>query len=383
MEASNPAPSRNEAGNQSSSQKISSGILIAVLGVLGGLLGGVTSGYFNLKTEGQKARDQAHIEQGKAQTQLDVERMQAQAQIDLQRDKSRAELEIERTRTEGTLRLEKEKQDAAANLAKQEFETKLIMQAVQGVSPDVAAKNLKFFLQAGFISDPSGKIARLSAAAPPSLPSPNGAGIPLKNPRACTELAEQNFTGAATPMTERDIQEVAASLHLEPAALQAIIDLEVPGEHGFHPDGRPFLVYYQTIFSRLTASKYDSNPGFSMARAGVSTGNQAYEHLRTAMSLDCGAALAASSWGLSQLTGANYQFASFETVDEFIRAQMTSERAQLETLGKYLQNRGLLEPLQKHDWESFARKSHGNLGINEYVSRLSKAYEQHKNHEHN
>ena len=54
--------------------------------------------------------------------------------------------------------LEKSKQEAAARLARQDFETKLIFRAVEGSnSAEERARNLKFFLDAGFLSDPDNK----------------------------------------------------------------------------------------------------------------------------------------------------------------------------------------------------------------------------------
>jgi hypothetical protein len=97
------------------------------------------------------------------------------------------------------------------------------------------------------------------------------------------------------------------------------------------------------------------------------------------MALDCPAALAASSWGLSQLTGVQYQFAGFTSVDEFIRAQMASERAQLDTLVMNLKNRRLVEPLQSRDWATFARGYFGpSYAEFHYDQRLADAYPQYQ-----
>ena len=70
--------------------------------------------------------------------------------------------------------LEKSKQEAAARLARQDFETKLIFRAVEGSdSAEERARNLKFFLDAGFLSDPDNKIRNLSPGRYPSVGSPS------------------------------------------------------------------------------------------------------------------------------------------------------------------------------------------------------------------
>jgi hypothetical protein len=362
-----------------SSSGIPTTLVIAIVAAVSTLFGSGVTALLNSKTEKQKSSDQVRIEEGKSQTQLDLEKRQSEAQIELQKRQSEAQLKTEQLKVEGTLQLEKEKQDAAAKLARQEFETKLIMQAVQGVPSEVATKNLQYFLHAGFIGDPDGKISRLSAAAPPSIPSPNSFGVPLKNPKACTELEAQDFKGAATPMTQKDIQEVAASLGVEVASLQAVLDVETPS-HGF-VNGRPVMLFERQIFRRLTKNTFDaSNPEVSGNSGGYGgAGEHQYERLKQAMILDCGAALAASSWGLSQLTGANYQFAGFATVDEFISTQMMSERLQLDSLAKFLINSRLVERLRQKDWTGFARGYNGpNQEENGYSQKLADAYQKHQ-----
>jgi multidrug efflux pump subunit AcrA (membrane-fusion protein) len=184
--AGEPTQQRGE-GERLSSRTIPSAVVIALIGALSGLLGGGVTAYINYRTERQKSGTEVNIEHGRSQTQLEIE--DKHAQIDIQRHQSEVQLKIEQLKAEGALTLEREKQDASAKLSRQEFETKLIMQAVQGVPPEVATNNLQYFLKAGFISDPEGKIAHLSVTAPPSIPNPNAALIPLKDPQACTKLA--------------------------------------------------------------------------------------------------------------------------------------------------------------------------------------------------
>ena len=70
-------------------------------------------------------------------------------------------LDVERVKVQGTLDLENAKQASEAHLAELEFEASLIMQAIQTEHRDEAIRNLRFFVEAGFLSDREGKITAL------------------------------------------------------------------------------------------------------------------------------------------------------------------------------------------------------------------------------
>jgi uncharacterized protein len=72
------------------------------------------------------------------------------------------------------LKLEQTKHEAAADLARQEFETKLIFRAIEGSdSAEERIRNLKFFLEAGFLTDPKHTIEKLDPSKFPSKVSPS------------------------------------------------------------------------------------------------------------------------------------------------------------------------------------------------------------------
>lgn len=321
-------------------------VLVALVGALGAILGSGITAYFNSRAEGGK---------------------------------SLSELQIKQMEVQGNLELEREKDQETEKLARQEFETKLIMQAVQGAGPDVATRNLQFFLKAGFITDSDGKISRLSDAAPPMIPAPgtNISGLPLKDPKACSKFLAQDFKGAAKPITDQDIQEVADSLGVDVPALRAVMLVE--GEPAY-TDGRPSMLFERSFFSRLTEGKYDaSHPDISNPIAGGygSPGTFQYARLKEAMKLDCGAALGATSWGLTGLTGMTYGKAGFGNIDDMIGELMESGRAQLNILAKFIRLYGLEVDLQHHDWAGFARKYNGpNFAASKIDKRLEATYSQ-------
>jgi hypothetical protein len=327
---------------------LSPAVVVALVGALSALLGGGVTAIVNLQTE-----------KGKSNTEINTKYMEVQGNLDLEKAKD----------------LEAEK------LARQEFETKLIMQAVQGASPDVATRNLQFFLKAGFISDPDGKISRLSTEAPPMIPAAgtNISGLPMKDSHACSKFLAQDFKGAARPFTDQDVQEVAETLGVDVPTLRAVIQAETAPPF---TDGRPTMLFERHIFSRLTKGVYDAKyPDISNSvPGGYGTGGKfQYVRLKKAMALDCGAALGATSWGLSNLTGMTYAQAGYVNMDEMIGDLMESGRAQLDILARFIKADGLEAALQQKNWAEFARKYNGSLfAQNAYDKRLAEAYSQFK-----
>jgi len=98
---------------------------------------------------------------------------------------------------------------ATLELQKREFETKLIVKGIETGDRDVAARNLSFFVEAGFINDPEGKIAKLAKnpSSSPVLPAtvaptgglaPDG-GYPRSTPVDTIVLADTGQGDLAPP----------------------------------------------------------------------------------------------------------------------------------------------------------------------------------------
>ena len=92
---------------------------------------------------------------------------------DIEGQKSLTSLQIEEMKVKGELDLEGSRQQASENLERKKFETTLILEAIKTTSRSEAIRNLKFFVNAGFVSDPDGKIAALSEEDYPSLTEPS------------------------------------------------------------------------------------------------------------------------------------------------------------------------------------------------------------------
>lgn len=85
--------------------------------------------------------------------------IQSVATRDVEAGKNNAQIAIEDLKAKGNI-----------NLERQKFETTLILKATEAPRREDQIKNLKFFLNAGFIGDPEGKIAKIDEKAYPSTP---------------------------------------------------------------------------------------------------------------------------------------------------------------------------------------------------------------------
>jgi hypothetical protein len=94
--------------------------------------------------------------------------------------KSLNSLQIEELKAKGNLELEKSKQLATEALERKKFETSLILDAIKTNNRLEAVTNLKFFVDAGFVTDTEGKIAKLSDARLPSLTAASTQNLPLQ-----------------------------------------------------------------------------------------------------------------------------------------------------------------------------------------------------------
>ena len=84
--------------------------------------------------------------------------------------RSQALISVERLKAQAGIDLEVQRQKAAEKLDRVKFETTLILKAIEAAKRDDQIRNLKFFINAGFISDDEGKIAKIDEGAYPTLP---------------------------------------------------------------------------------------------------------------------------------------------------------------------------------------------------------------------
>lgn len=190
-----------------------------------------------------------------------------------------------------------------------------------------------------------------------------------------------DFVGAATPLTEGDINAEAHKLGVEPAAIWAVCEVESAGS-GFLTDGRPKILFEAHYFHTLTGGRFDrsypniSSPVWDRSLYGHSGAHQ-YDRLEIAISLNRTAGLESASWGRFQIMGANYEAAGHPDIESFVQAMMASEANHLLAFGAFCQHNGIVRYLISHDWAHFALRYNGSGQVSYYAQKLADAYQRH------
>jgi len=191
-----------------------------------------------------------------------------------------------------------------------------------------------------------------------------------------------DFHGAATPLSDADLDQAANDLGCERAVVDAVCDAESAGG-GFLPDGRPKILYEAHIFGRLTGHRWDrthpnvSAPAWDRSLYGAGGAHQ-YDRLAEAIDLDRASALQSASWGRFQVLGMNFAMAEFANVEDFVTAMCAAEAAHLRAFLGYCRKCGLVGALRNRDWASFARGYNGSGQVDHYAAVLAAAYARHR-----
>ncbi|HET6941468.1 MAG TPA: N-acetylmuramidase domain-containing protein [Sphingomicrobium sp.] len=183
------------------------------------------------------------------------------------------------------------------------------------------------------------------------------------------------FSGPATRMDDRSIEEAARSIGCDIAAVRSVIDVESRG--GFYADGRPKLLFERHYFSRLTGGRFDaSNSDISCRTAGGYRGGPGeYDRLERAIRLDRKAALRSASWGAFQIMGDNCKSAGFDDVEAFVEEMVAGEPQQLRAFVSFVKSARLDRHLCALDWKAFAKGYNGpGYKQNRYDEKLAAAY---------
>ncbi len=191
-----------------------------------------------------------------------------------------------------------------------------------------------------------------------------------------------------------DIAEAAELLDVDTATIHAVREVESRGT-GILEDGRVVILYERHIMRRrLLANGFSRNevatlctryPGLINKKTGGYRGLSA-EHFRlsNAMQIHEQSALESCSWGLFQIMGYHWERLGFDSVDDFVALQRTTEANQLGTFVRFIQtDADLLTALQARDWKAFARRYNGpGYRKNQYDTRLAEAYARYQGQEH-
>ena len=180
-------------------------------------------------------------------------------------------------------------------------------------------------------------------------------------------------------LTVDDFAASAQRLGVEREAIQAVVQVESGPLGAFASDGRPVILFEPHIFSRLTQRRFDatnpnvSYPSWDRTRYPRDQAGR-WAQMAEAYALDREAALGSASYGLFQIMGFNHSRCGFPTASAFVAAYCQSQVAQLQAFEAFIRNAGLLDELQRLDWEGFARGYNGSGQVERYSRLMRDAY---------
>lgn len=193
-------------------------------------------------------------------------------------------------------------------------------------------------------------------------------------------------------LTNEMIKDLANRLGIEPALLKAVQIVEAAGRDGFLSDGRPQILFEGHIMYKEFHKKFPDRDlaylckKFSMVfypkwdKSKYFGGLGEYKRLELAKEIDEECALKATSWGMFQIMGFNYNLCGCKDVFDFVHKMSESHEKQLELMYYFMNNSGCLKELKEKDWAGFAKKYNGpGYAQNAYDQKLRNAYENFKN----
>ena len=192
-------------------------------------------------------------------------------------------------------------------------------------------------------------------------PSPR----PSNPPRRRLRIHGAEFIGSGARWSPQVLCEVAESLGAEPAALQALVEVETRGR-GFDVRKRLRALYEGHVFNARTGGRWllPEHARYVWRRLDFSmygaTPDAIYRQIDSAAKLDRDAALRAASWGLPQIMGFNHALAGYASPAEMIEDFKTGGDAQLRALGRFLIAAEIDRPLRMGDVEELARRFNGS-----------------------
>lgn len=187
-------------------------------------------------------------------------------------------------------------------------------------------------------------------------------------------------------LTRRDFDLAGRLLDVEPAALEAVKEVESGRGGGFLASGRPVILFEGHIFwgqlkkrgidPKLHARGNEAVLYPAWDRTRYRGGEAEYLRLEQAAKIDRGAALSSASWGMFQIMGFNHSACGEACVESFVDMMRRSELHQLLLAMRFMKSGGMLPALQRRDWAEFARRYNGPAyAQNRYDERLARAYE--------
>jgi hypothetical protein len=181
-----------------------------------------------------------------------------------------------------------------------------------------------------------------------------------------------------------EINQTAARLGIEAAALLAVAEVESGGRAFAVIDGRnePVIRFEGHYFDRrLSGSKRDRARRAGLADPGAgkisNPSDQAarWKLLGRAAGIDSNAAYESTSWGIGQVMGAHWAWLGYASVDDLVAEARRSVGGQVDLMARYIEKAGLTAALSRCDWATFARGYNGpDYKRHRYDRKIAKAY---------
>lgn len=173
----------------------------------------------------------------------------------------------------------------------------------------------------------------------------------------------------------------ARHLGVELAAIQAFADVERGPWSAFLPSGEPLALFERHLFHRYTDGRFDETAPDVSATTMGGYGPLARQHarIRRACALDREAALRATSWGLWQVLGNNWDVCGYSTLDAFVAEAYVDVNGHLRLFVAFVAaSSALVRAIRARDWATAARLYNGSgYAEHAYDTRLAAAYARH------
>ncbi|MGF7005784.1 N-acetylmuramidase domain-containing protein [Aminobacter sp. BE322] len=179
------------------------------------------------------------------------------------------------------------------------------------------------------------------------------------------------------------IERIAARMKIEPAALQAVVEVESAGQVFALVKGRnePLIRFEGHYFDQRLkgmARELGRRQGLASPVAGKVKNPKdqpgRWALLAKAMRIDKQAALESISIGVGQVMTAHWAKLGYDGVDAMIADARSGIDGQIETMARYIEKFGLVDELQRLDFPAFKRGYNGPQA-NGYERLMAKAYE--------
>lgn len=182
-------------------------------------------------------------------------------------------------------------------------------------------------------------------------------------------LQAMNGQDTSKYLKDSDYQAAAKRLEVPELSIRAFGAVESNGQ-GFFVNGKPKILFerhrmYTYLKQKFSADFADQQmknyPNVVNTQPGGYQGGTAeYVRLEIAKQIDLECAYQSTSWGQFQIMGENWQVLGYQSVDDFVNQQYTSESLQLEAFVRFIEIKTgviagkkvvLLDALKEKNWD--------------------------------